>query len=208
MGFISNIDPNCMLENIKQLSTIEPKFQNIIDEFGLPEIKTRPQGFVALVQLILEQQVSIASAEACFRKIESKIQKVEPLPLLSLSDEELKACGVSRQKINYLKNLAEQIILQTFDPLNLEQLSEKEAFQELVQLKGIGKWTAEVYLMFCLQKKNIFPIGDIAIQRAMTDIFDCKTTDEMLLKANHWEPYRTLASYLLWHYYLGKRNRL
>lgn len=197
-----------MLANLPELIQLEPKFQLIIDEFGLPEIKTRPQGFVALVQLILEQQVSIASAEACFRKIESKIQKVEPLPLLSLSDEELKACGVSRQKINYLKNLAEQIILQTFDPFKLEQLSEVEAFHELVQLKGIGKWTAEVYLMFCLQKKNIFPIGDIAIQRAMTDVFDCKTTDEMLLKSSQWNPYRTLASYLLWHYYLGKKNRL
>lgn len=197
-----------MLANLPELIQLEPKFQLIIDEFGLPEIKTRPQGFVALVQLILEQQVSIASAEACFRKIESKIQKVEPLAILTLSDEELNACGVSRQKIKYIKNLAEQINLQTFLPFELEKLSEEEAFQQLIQLKGIGKWTAEVYLMFCLQKKNIFPIGDIAIQRAMFDLFDCKSIDEMVLKASQWNPYQTLASYLLWHHYLGKRNRL
>lgn len=197
-----------MLANLLELIQLEPKFQLIIDEFGLPEIKTRPQGFVALVQLILEQQVSIASAEASFRKIESKIQKVEPLAILTLSDEELNACGVSRQKIKYIKNLAEQINLQTFQPYELEKLSEEEAFQQLIQLKGIGKWTAEVYLMFCLQKKNIFPVGDIAIQRAMSALFDCKTIDEMLLKASQWNPYRTLASYLLWHHYLGKRNRL
>lgn len=197
-----------MLQNLKNLISIEPKFQFIIDIYGLPEIKSRPQGFEALVQLILEQQVSIASAEATFKKIETKTNKVTPENIVLFNEKDWKNCGVSRQKTTYINNLAEQILNKSFQPQLLEHLTEKEAFQELIKLKGIGTWTAEVYLMFCLQKEDVFPVKDIAIQRIMTELFSCDSIEDMLLKAELWRPYRTLASFTLWHYYLGERNRL
>jgi DNA-3-methyladenine glycosylase II len=196
-----------MLNFLDQLIEIEPKFQQIIDTYGHPSITTRPSGFIALSQLILEQQVSIASAKACYDKIESHLKGFTPKLLLEVSDEDLKSCGVSRQKISYIKNLALCIEENQIDLESFHSKTELEIFTELIQLKGIGKWTAQVYLMFCLQKKDVFPIGDIAIQHTMRELFQMETLEEMENHAENWKPFRSLATYLLWHHYLKKRNR-
>ena len=196
-----------MLSFLESLIEIEPKFQQIIETYGNPPITTRPSGFVALSQLILEQQVSIASAKACYDKIESYLNGFTPKLLLDVSDEELKACGVSRQKISYIKNLALSIEENKIDLESFQSKTEIEVYSELIQLKGIGKWTAQVYLMFCLQKKDVFPIGDIAIQHTMRELFQTETLEEMENHADNWKPFRSLATYLLWHHYLRKRNR-
>lgn len=196
-----------MLTDLPEILQIEPKFQQIIDTYGNPIITTRPSGFIALSQLILEQQVSIASAKACFDKIESYLNGFTPKLVLEVSDEELKSCGVSRQKISYIKNLALSVEENKIDLESLNTKSESEIYSELIQLKGIGKWTAQVYLMFCLQKKDVFPIGDIAVQHTMRELFNIETLEEMENHANNWKPYRSLATYLLWHHYLKKRNR-
>jgi DNA-3-methyladenine glycosylase II len=196
-----------MLGFLEQLIEIEPKFQVIIDTYGHPIITTRPSGFVALSQLILEQQVSIASAKACYDKIESYLNGFTPKLILEVSDEELKLCGVSRQKISYIKNLAFCIEENQIDLESFKFKTEIEVYSELIQLKGIGKWTVQVYLMFCLQKKDVFPIGDIAVQHTMRELFQTETLEEMENYANNWKPFRSLATYLLWHHYLKKRNR-
>lgn len=196
-----------MLNFLEQLIELEPKFQQVIDVYGNPIITTRPSGFIALSQLILEQQVSIASAKACYDKIESYLNGFTPNLILTVSDEELKSCGVSRQKISYIKNLALCIQENKIDLESLHAKSESEVYAELIQLKGIGKWTAQVYLMFCLQKKDIFPIGDIAVQHTMRELFQTETLEEMENHAENWKPFRSLATYLLWHHYLKKRNR-
>lgn len=196
-----------MLSNLPEILQIEPKFQIIIDTYGHPIITTRPSGFVALSQLILEQQVSIASAKACYDKIEKYLNGFTPKLLLDVSDEELKACGVSRQKISYIKNLALSIEENKIDLESFQSKTEIEVYSELIQLKGIGKWTAQVYLMFCLQKKDVFPIGDIAVQHTMRELFQTETLEEMENHADNWKPFRSLATYLLWHHYLRKRNR-
>lgn len=196
-----------MLSFLEQLIEIEPKFQQIIDTYGLPTITTRPSGFIALSQLILEQQVSMASAKACYDKIENYLNGFTPKLILEASDEILKKCGVSRQKISYLKNLAFTIQQNHMDLESFHYKTEQEVFNELIQLKGIGKWTAQVYLMFCLQKKDIFPIGDIAVQHSMRELFNLETLEEMENHAENWKPFRSLATYLLWHHYLKKRNR-
>jgi DNA-3-methyladenine glycosylase II len=196
-----------MLSFLESLIEIEPKFQQIIETYGNPTITTRPSGFVALSQLILEQQVSIASAKACYDKIEKYLNGFTPKLLLDVSDEELKACGVSRQKISYIKNLALSIEENKIDLESFQSKTEIEVYSELIQLKGIGKWTAQVYLMFCLQKKDVFPIGDIAIQHTMRELFQTETLEEMENHAENWKPFRSLATYLLWHHYLRKRNR-
>lgn len=196
-----------MLNFLEQLIQLEPRFQAIIDTYGNPKITTRPSGFIALSQLILEQQVSIASAKACYDKIENYLNGFTPNLILNVSDEELKACGVSRQKISYIKNLALCIEENKIDLESLHNKSESEVYAELIQLKGIGKWTAQVYLMFCLQKKDVFPIGDIAVQHTMRELFQTETLEEMEIHAENWKPFRSLATYLLWHHYLRKRNR-
>jgi DNA-3-methyladenine glycosylase II len=196
-----------MLSNLSEIVQLEPKFQVIIETYGHPNITTRPSGFVALSQLILEQQVSIASAKACYDKIENYLNGFTPKLLLDVSDEELKSCGVSRQKISYIKNLALCIEENKIDLESFHTKTENEVYTELIQLKGIGKWTAQVYLMFCLQKKDVFPIGDIAVQHTMRELFNTETLEEMEIHANNWKPFRSLATYLLWHHYLKKRNR-
>lgn len=196
-----------MLSNLTEILQLEPKFQEIIDTYGNPIITTRPSGFMALSQLILEQQVSIASAKACYDKIEKYLNGFTPKLVLGVSDEELKACGVSRQKISYIKNLALSIEENKIDLESFHFKTETEVYADLIQLKGIGKWTAQVYLMFCLQKKDVFPIGDIAVQHTMRELFQTETLEEMEIYAHNWKPYRSLATYLLWHHYLKKRNR-
>ena len=196
-----------MLSNLSEILHLEPKFQQIIETYGYPTITTRPSGFVALSQLILEQQVSIASAKACYEKIENYLNGFTPKLVLEVSDEELKACGVSRQKISYIKNLAHCIEENKIDLESFHSKTEIEIYTELIQLKGIGKWTVQVYLMFCLRKKDVFPIGDIAVQHTMRELFHTKTLEEMENHANNWKPFRSLATYLLWHHYLKKRNR-
>ncbi len=196
-----------MLQHLPEILQLEPKFHNIIETYGQPTITNRPSGFVALSQLILEQQVSIASAKACYDKIENQLNGFTPQLLLQTSDETLKSCGVSRQKINYIKNLALSIEENKIDLNSFHSKTEAEVYAELIQLKGIGKWTAQVYLMFCLQKKDVFPIGDIAVQHTMRELFNSETLEEMEKHAANWKPYRSLATYLLWHHYLKKRNR-
>lgn len=196
-----------MKEAIAFLVEKDVVFKGLHAQYGNPLVPTRPEGFQTLAKLILEQQVSLESARACYVKIENALGEVTPQLILSTSDEVLRACGVSRQKSSYLKALAEAILNKS---LVLETLSEKhpdDVRNELIQVKGIGHWTIDVYLMFCLQSPDIFPIGDIALVNTLKELFGCKDKTEMLSLAESWKPYRSMATYFLWHHYLQKRNR-
>lgn len=182
-------------------------FQKLHQQYGNPYVPSRPEGFQTLCKLILEQQVSIESAKACYVKIENALGNVTPETIISASEETLRNCGVSRQKTIYLKALAEAIIDKT---LVLETLSEKnpdEVRTELIKIKGIGNWTIDVYLMFSLQSPDILPIGDIAVVNTIKELYGCEEKEAMISLAENWKPYRTMATYFLWHHYLVKRNR-
>ena len=196
-----------MQEAIAFLVEKELVFKQLYAQYGNPNVPARPEGFQTLCKLILEQQVSLESARACYVKIEMALGEVYPQLVLSASDEVLRACGVSRQKSSYLKALAEAILNKE---LVLETLSEKhpdEVRNELIQIKGIGHWTIDVYLMFCLQSPDIFPIGDIALVNTLKELYGCNDKAERLALAGNWKPYRSMATYFLWHHYLQKRNR-
>jgi len=183
-------------------------FQKIIDEFGFPEIiPSRPEGFETLVLLILEQQVSINSAKATFLRMRESVQKIEPEKLVHLTEEEFRGFGVSRQKANYIKCLSEAVLLNTIDLESLSLKSSEEVRAALIKLKGIGNWTIDVYLMFSLQKPDVLPIGDVAIVTTMKELLGLQEKQQMEDYAILWSPHRTMASFLLWHYYLQKRNR-
>jgi DNA-3-methyladenine glycosylase II len=185
----------------------DPVFQGLYQQYGKPFVPSRPEGFQTLCKLILEQQVSIESARACYLKIENVLGQVSPEFILSASEETLRACGVSRQKNTYLKALATAIIDKS---LLLESFSEKqpdEVRSELIKIKGIGHWTIDVYLMFSLQSPDILPIGDVAVVNTIKELYGLEQKEAMLELAKKWQPYRTMATYFLWHHYLVKRNR-
>ncbi|WP_349315750.1 DNA-3-methyladenine glycosylase 2 family protein [Chitinophaga sp. MM2321] len=169
---------------------------------------TRPNTFESLVHIILEQQVSLASALAALNKLRERLPKITPDKLLELTDEELKACYFSRQKMSYVRSLAEAIQSRQFNPKAMEKLPDEEVRKKLVALKGIGNWTVDVYLMFVLRRADIFPIGDLAAVNALKQVkkLPKDTSVEKLLSLSAaWQPHRTVATMILWHYYLSLR---
>ena len=182
-------------------------FEQISQQYGFPIQPKRPQGFQTLVLLILEQQVSIDSAKATFTKLKTAIPDFIPENVFAFSDEDFRSCGVSRQKTKYIKALSEAILSKELD---LESLAFKDAEvvrEELIKIKGIGDWTIDIYLMFCLNSLDIIPLGDIAVVNTMKELLDIHTKEEMEIYAQKWKPYRSVATYFLWHYYLEKRGR-
>ena len=196
-----------MQEAIDYLLEKDTIFKSIIEQYGMPTIPKRPQGFEALVLLILEQQVSIDSAKATFLKLKTKEKTVEPNALLNLSDEEFRNLGVSRQKTSYIKALSTAILNKDIDLESLPSKTAQQVREELIKIKGIGNWTIDIYLMFCLQAPDLLPLGDIAVVNTIKELLDIHNKEDMEVHTIRWSPYRSMATYLLWHHYLNKRNR-
>jgi DNA-3-methyladenine glycosylase II len=191
-----------------QLVADDPDLALIIQNHGYPPLWSRPNSFETLVHIILEQQVSLASALSALNKLRERVQEITPARVLLLTDEEFKACYCSRQKTAYIKYLAEAIISGQIDLEAMEQMSDDVIRTKLTALKGIGNWTVDVYLMFVLQHTDVFPIGDLAAVNALKRVKNLpKDTakEELLLITEQWKPYRTVAAMILWHYYLSQR---
>ena len=191
------------------LSKRDQHLKIIIEQYGYPPLWTRPATFPTLIHIILEQQVSLASAKAAFVKLKEKLVTITPKKLLLLTDEEMKTCYFSRQKMVYARHLAEAIITKQ---LNLEKLSlmpDEKLREELKRIKGIGDWTVDIYLLFALQRTDIFPTGDLAMINAFKEIKQMKkqvTKEEIIALSESWKPHRSIATMLLWHYYIQKRG--
>ncbi len=197
-----------MQEAIQYLSQKDTIFNHIIEKYGLLTLPKRPQGFETLVLLILEQQVSIDSAKATFLKLKAKQPDFVPESLLSFSDEEFRNNGVSRQKTSYIKALSLSIINKNIDLESLATKSSEQVREELIKIKGIGHWTIDIYLMFSLQAPDIIPLGDIAVINTIKELLDIHDKQKMEVYVSKWSPHKSVATYLLWHYYLSKRNRV
>ncbi|RKS94463.1 DNA-3-methyladenine glycosylase II [Flavobacterium limicola] len=196
-----------MQEAIDYLLEKDTIFKSIIEQYGMPIIPKRPQGFETLVLLILEQQVSIDSAKATFLKIKASQKAIAPEVLLQISDEEFRNLGVSRQKTSYIKALATALLNKELDLESLPTKTAQQVREELIKIKGIGNWTIDIYLMFCLESPDLLPLGDIAVINTIKELLDIHDKDAMEIHAEQWSPYRSYATYLLWHHYLKKRNR-
>ena len=191
------------------LAKKDKHLRDIIQEHGYPPMWTRPASFQSLILFILEQQVSLASAYAAFKKLKEKIGFVTPSKILSLTDAELRACYFSRQKMIYVRELALAVKTRKLVLKRLKHVHEDEIRHQLKKIKGIGDWTVDVYLMHSLQRTDLFPLGDIALVNSLKEIKKLHpkiTKDEMLKIAESWRPYRTIASMILWHAYIKKRN--
>lgn len=193
-----------------QLAKDDTFLKSVIDRYGYPPMWTRENSFKTLVHIILEQQVSLASAKAALDKFEEKLSIITPEAALELTDEAFKACYFSRQKMGYTRSLAEAIITCRIHLPELEAHADEEVRRQLVALKGIGNWTADVYLMFVLRRTDLFPIGDLAAVNAYRQLkgLPKEYTKEAILKDTaSWAPNRTVATMILWHYYLSERGK-
>ncbi len=193
--------------DIECLITKDSIFKQIQKNYGNPPSWARPEGFISLSQMILEQQVSLASARAHFDKLNAYLSAFTPTELIKLSDEEIRSCQISRQKTKYLRALAEAVLSRELVFDELQQMPAEEVRKKLTAIKGIGNWTTDVYLMFCLQAKDIFPTGDIALVNTVKEFFGEMDTEEIVKIGERWQPLRSLATYFLWHHYLCKRGR-
>ena len=192
-----------------RLAKKDRELRNIIKQYGYPPMWTRPASFQTLILFILEQQVSLASAYAAFKKLKERIGHVTPSKILSLTDEELRSCYFSRQKIVYARELAKAVQSKQLRLTRLSNAHEDEIRLELKKIKGIGDWTVDVYLMHALQRSDLFPLGDIALVNSLKEIKQLHphtTKEKMLVIAEPWRPYRSVASMILWHAYIKKRN--
>jgi len=189
-----------------QLAATDVDLAAIIKTYGYPPFWSRPNTFETLVHIILEQQVSLASALSALNKLKERTTELTPANLLLLTDEEMKACYCSRQKTTYIRHLAEAILSGQINLTELEDMPDEVVRAKLTALKGIGNWTTDVYLMFVLQHSDVFPIGDLAAVNALKRVKKLSPgviRDELLGIAAHWQPYRTIATMLLWHFYLS-----
>ena len=192
-----------------RLAKKDKNLRSIIKKHGYPPMWTRPATFQSLILFILEQQVSLASAYAAFKKLKERIGFVTPSKILALTDTELRACYFSRQKIMYARELATTIKNKKLVLKNLTYKQEDEVRHELKKIKGIGDWTVDVYLMHALQRTDLFPLGDIALVNSLKEIKKLPvhiTKEEMLKIAEPWRPHRTIAAMILWHAYIQKRG--
>lgn len=187
----------------------ETKLATVIQEYDYPPFWHREANFATLILTILEQQVSLASAKATYDKLVEKIRSVTPENLLNLSNEELQTCGFSRQKIKYTRILATEIIEGRINLEKLNDWDEPQIRDTLIQLKGIGNWTIDMYVLMSLHFSNIFPPGDLATIKAVYElklVSPETSKDEIVEYMKKFSPYQSAATYILWHYYIQKRN--
>jgi len=170
---------------------------------GMPELRRRPAGFAGLVAVVTGQQLSVASARAILGRLEAALATLSPEALTAADDELLRAAGLSRPKIRHLRALAAALIDGSADLSGLPA-DPDAATAELVRLPGIGRWTAEIYLLFCLGHADVLPAGDLALQVAAADLLGLSARPserELRALAERWRPHRGAAAHLLWAYY-------
>jgi DNA-3-methyladenine glycosylase II len=182
----------------------------VVEKYGRPPLWVREPGFPSLVYIILEQQVSLASARAAYQRLVAATKPLTPPRFLRLSETELKTIGFSRQKALYTRLLAEALDRGHFDLRHLHDLHDDSARKMLIALKGIGQWTADIYLLSALRRPDIWPIGDLALATAVQEVkrLRKRPSPERLEKMSApWRPYRAVAARLFWHAYLSKRGQ-
>ncbi|MDH3260400.1 MAG: DNA-3-methyladenine glycosylase 2 family protein [Acidimicrobiia bacterium] len=198
-----------LAEGAAILSERDPDLAGVVRRYGPPPLWAREPCFATLLQIILEQQVSLASARAAYGRLDGVIPAVTPEAFLTLDDATLRAVGFSRQKAGYGRSLAAALIDGSFDLDAVAGLPDERAREELVGLKGVGPWTADTYLLMALGRPDVWPAGDIALQAAVRDLKNLPARpshDEMVGLAEVWRPLRAVAARILWFHYLGGKG--
>jgi DNA-3-methyladenine glycosylase II len=205
---IQSLTTTTLLEAVEQLAIQDEALASIYVQFGPPPLWAREPGFPTLIHIILEQQVSLASARAAMDRLLVAVSPLTPQGFLALDDATLKTIGFSRQKTGYGRGLAQAILDGRLDLQALEKLDDDAVRSQLVSLKGIGRWSADIYLLMALCRPDIWPHGDLALAAAAQQVYSLPsrpTYDELTAMSERWRPWRAIAARLLWHYYLSQR---
>ena len=207
---LSRLETASLRRAAEELAATDSRFSRLLAHNGIPPLWERPAGFPTLVKIILEQQVSLDSAAAAFRNLELALGEVSPARFLSLDDAKLKQIGFSRQKAGYCRGLAEGLLAGTIDLDGLTSLGDGAVRERLTALRGIGPWTADVYLLFVLLRPDVWPVGDRALVVSLAEQFELEsipTYEAAGQMAASWRPWRSVAARMLWHAYLLRRGR-
>ncbi len=201
------LNEEALAKGLRFLSRVDADLARVLDRLGPPPIWSREPGFPTLIHIILEQQVSLASAKAAFDRLSVIASPLTPQRFLELDDETLKGAGFSRQKTLYGRHLAISVIERQLDLSALDRLDDAGVRDALTRIKGIGKWTADIYLLMVMRRPDIWPQGDLALAVAMQKVkrLDARPTQpELDTLSLPWRPWRAVAARVLWHYYLSR----
>ena len=189
---------------LEALSLRDPDVAQAFKECGLPPVRSQEPGFDGLIRMIISQQVSVQSARAILERLLGQVGDITPENILALDDEGMKAAGLSRPKQRYARGLAADVLEGRLNLGQLPDLSDDEVIEQLIQVKGIGRWTCEVYLLFALQRQDVMPAADLALQEGMKILKGLSARPdpkEMYGLSETWRPYRSAAARFLWHFY-------
>lgn len=194
----------------RQLAKRDPDLALILKEFGPPPLWSRKADFSTLVQIILEQQVSLASAASIFARLSKSISPFEPARMIELGESHLKSLGLTRQKTAYCLDLAGSLHDKRLNLSRLRRMNDEDARAAIMKVKGLGSWSADVYLLMALRRPDIWPANDLALAIAITRLKQLKrrpTPDQLVEMAEGWRPFRSVAARMLWQYYLAKKDQ-
>jgi DNA-3-methyladenine glycosylase II len=194
----------------RELAQRDADLAAVLEKYGPPPLWVRDPGFPTLVYIILEQQVSLASARALYQRLQEVVRPFTPGRFLKLTEDEMRRLGFSRQKTHYTRLLAEAIRRRQFALHRLHELEDALAREQLVALKGIGQWTADIYLLSALRRPDIWPVGDLALATAVQEVKRLRkrpSPDRLEKMSAPWRPFRAVAARLFWHAYLCKRGQ-
>ncbi len=195
---------------LADLTARDARLARIVADLGPPPLWAREPGFPTLLHIILEQQVSLASARAAFDRLRAIADPLTPQRFLELDDVTLKAVGFSRQKTRYGRELARAVLSGSLDLAGLPRLDDNKVRTELTRVPGIGSWTADIYLLMALGRPDVWPVGDLALAVAARDILGLPTIPtavEWATISEDWRPWRAVAARVLWCFYLAKQGK-
>jgi DNA-3-methyladenine glycosylase II len=202
------LDENLLRDAARELGSRDALLAAVIERHGFPPLWAREPGFPTLVHIILEQQVSLASARAAFTRLLALASPLTPERFLELDDATLKAVGFSRQKTHYGRELARAVLSGSIDLPRLPDMEDDAVRNALVAIKGIGRWSADIYLLMALGRPDVWPAGDLALATAARSVLwleQLPTGVELGALAENWRPWRAVAARILWHAYLSER---
>lgn len=208
---IEHLDSPSFVEACILLAAEDESLGSILDEHGIPEFWAREPGFPTLVWLILEQQVSLESGAAMYRRLHAAAGSMTPRAILDLGDASLRALGVTRQKSGYLLDLAQEVVGGELDLDEIGRVPEGDARAALTSIRGIGPWTADAYLLSAVRHPDVFPVGDRALQVGTGETLGMSSVPEpaeLELLSQPWKPIRAAAARIIWHGYLARRGRI
>jgi DNA-3-methyladenine glycosylase II len=194
----------------KTLAKRDKDLRSIHERLGPPPLWARPPGFATLVKIILEQQVSLASAASLFARLKTNVVPFQPARMLELGEPHLKSLGLTRQKTIYCLHLAQSLADKRLRLAQLSRLGDSEARSALLELKGIGPWSADIYLLMALGRPDIWPTNDLALAIAVTRLKQLPSrpnSNQLAEIAESWRPYRSVAARMLWQYYLARLDQ-